>query len=343
MRSWPRSTADGSAALQPGDNDMLTWNRRGLTLIELLVVIAIIGVLIGLLLPAVQKAREAANAAKCQNNLKQIGLAMHSHHDAHGCLPPAFRQSDSPMPPGGRPSQKRLDRPPPIVFEKPYYPGWGWAAILLPFIEQTALARRINFDMPTESESYRELITLPMAMYTCPTDQYTGRFWILDTINKDLVEASTNSYAACMGGYDGTRYQGPYDTNGLFFANSRISLSEIPDGTSTTLAVGERMAWFCQAPWAGVFTFGTLRTTPDAPVYTAVIDPPPFMVVSRIAMRGLNDPFSQPYDFFSPHPSVNYFLFADGSVKGLRFTTEVNILRALATRGEGEPIPGDAY
>src|SRR5437868_6791709 len=110
--------------------------RRGFTLIELLVVIAIIGVLIGLLLPAVQKIREAASRIQCTNNLKQIGLALHSYHNTNGSFPPGY--IDGNTDPASTP-------------DNDVGPGWGWAAFLLPYLEQGNAFNQINFSQPVGS------------------------------------------------------------------------------------------------------------------------------------------------------------------------------------------------
>src|SRR5262249_51391386 len=159
-----------------------------------------------------------------------------------------------------------------------------------------------------------EVLRTPLAAYACPSDPRAGRFFIGDYYyNADLAEAATNSYAACHGGYDGTYYAGVETGNGLFWRNSQVRLADVRDGTSATVAVGERAALFARAPWAGVVTGGTLRTTPDAPVYLSDTLPPPYMVLAKFGIRPLNTRDAQLYDFFSPHPAACLFVFADGA------------------------------
>lgn len=317
--------------------------RTGFTLIELLVVIAIIAVMIGLLLPAVQRVRESANQTKCRNNLKQIALALHNRHDALGSFPPSYLDTFVPPPdppPEPRPGAKRIrDMPPPtIVFDAPIKPAWGWAAFLLPYVEQQPLYARIDFTVSVDRPGSAEARTTPLAIYTCPSDLYTGVFFGKSTFLNDFYQAATNSYAACHGGYDGLSYPRPEVGTGVFWRNSAVKFGDIADGTSSTVAVGERAAWLTQAAWAGVLPKTVVVTTPGAPVLQSMVLPNTAAHAARFALKYLNDQYSEPYDFFSPHNGVVYFGFCDGSVRGLQSSVFPTILQALGTRAAGEAI-----
>jgi prepilin-type N-terminal cleavage/methylation domain-containing protein/prepilin-type processing-associated H-X9-DG protein len=332
-------------------------SRRAFTLIELLIVIAILSVLLGLLLPAVQKAREAANRAHCQNNLRQIGIAMFLYADTQGSLPAGYlyqasAESSNPPPapaPGSGPkgieAKQVLDRPPPRqpgAGPQPNSPGWGWAALILNQIEQGNLAQQINYTWPVESVSALTVRTTLLSIYTCPSDTSTGLFTVQSEDNVNIATAATNSYAACFG-FGGLLDTEPDSGNGAFFRNSHTRITDISDGTSSTLLVGERAALFAQGPWAGVITGGTIRTTPGAPVYSSLTDLAPVMVLARVWNKFLNDPNSQPPDFFSPHGQVVQFLFADGSVHAPSSGTDLTVLQALATIAGGEVVDGNGF
>ena len=312
------------------------------TLIEILVVIGIISVLIGLLLPAVQKVREAAARAKCANNLKQIGLALHQHHNDLGALPPGYFWKDNPaiavfildrVEP-------KVDWPNPVAYIKPEWPGWGWAAFILPYLEQQSLFNSIDFNAPTVGPQAEAIRTTMLSIYTCPSDRPTGLFTIYGRRGQRVVEAGTSSYAACFGA-NGDLYNAPATSNGLFARNSAVRFDDIKDGLSNTFAIGERGALFAQTPWFGVVDQGSIRTTSGAPVYNSFIHPAPAMVMARFKTRTLNDTWSEPLEFFSPHHGSMNALFADGSVRTISFAASMDYLLAIATRADGETVPAE--
>lgn len=184
----------------------------GFTIIELLVVMAIIGVLVALILPAVQSAREAARRTECKSHLSQLGIALHNYHDAHRVFPPGWigMRAGRPATDGGN--------------------GAGWGTMILPHLEQTALFGRFDARLDIHgpvNAAFREVF---LPVFVCPTDP-APQSWISDS-PLGQIRLATASYV----GVSGTG-----STNsGVFFLNSRVSLERIKDGASNTLLVGER-------------------------------------------------------------------------------------------------------
>lgn len=304
---------------------MRSKDRLGFTLIELLVVIAIVAILIGLLLPAVQKVREAASRASCQNNLHQLGLGLQNYQDTLGSFPSGYL---CPNP------QSDYDYT---------SPGWGWAALLLPYLEQGNLARQINFTLPIEDPSNLTARTTIVKMYVCPSDRDTGVFTVYSKSNAALTQAATNSYAANHG--TGIDLDDELDNfNGMFSRNSHVRFADVTDGYSNTIAIGERASLFTKAAWAGAVSFGSTRITPGAPVSNpSAIEDAPTQALAHVDVESINDPTGNEEDFYTPHGTTAIFLFADGSVHGISTNVGLSVLQALCTRNGGEPINPAAF
>lgn len=312
--------------------------RHAFTLIELLVVIAVISILVSLLIPAVQAAREAARRTQCRNNLKQFGLGLQLYHDAHKLFPPGYLYDGPALPPPpGIPRSAWLLDSPFWGYVMPNDPGWSWLALCLPYLEQNALYRQINFAYRVDLPQNDAIRTHRIALAVCPSDSESGVFTVFNNVGLPVSRAHSTSYAASYG-CKGMINTNPDHGNGMFFRNRKIRLSDIVDGTSNTFALGERPALFTQVPWAGVITSGAARTTPGAPVYTSAVHQSPVMVLARVNNASLNSPYSEPYDFFSPHNGIVYFLFADGSVRPLSSTMDLPSLHALATIAGGDVV-----
>lgn len=279
---------------------------KAFTLVELLVVIAIIGVLVALLLPAVQAAREAARRAQCVNNLKQLTLATHLFADSHNHLPsgstPDFNANGVPQ----------------------YRGAWGWGALILPEIEQEPLADLLGVRRRTLAEAIidgnstepqvAEALRTPLTSFRCPSDvggDIVSELEIrtrapLRASGSSKTEGAVSNYAAVMGLFE----SGAYPNNGAFFADSEKRFGQITDGSSNTMALGERHGVGCAAAyWAGP---GNARGTSWGGAYGAlgrVSTPLNFIDPTHV------DDCTE--GFASLHPGGANFSFCDGSVQFL--------------------------
>jgi prepilin-type processing-associated H-X9-DG protein len=157
-----------------------------------------------------------------------------------------------------------------------------------------------------------------------------------------VCDAYTNSYTGCFGSSIAIATH-PTLGDGVLYKNSQVRMVDIADGTSMTFLVGERAALFAKGTWSGAITGGTCRTTPGAPVWAARADPPHVLVMGRCWLRGLMDPWAEPYDFFGAHRNQVPFLFADGSARSISSATDPSVLMALATRDGGEVVSAGDY
>ncbi|PQO38386.1 DUF1559 domain-containing protein [Blastopirellula marina] len=307
--------------------------RKGFTLVELLVVIAIIGVLISLLLPAVQQAREAARRMQCSNNLKQFGLAFHNYHDTYLSFPNANHPT-------------------------PTYPGggynMGWAPKLFDFIEQGTRMDTMKTFSPnpiTELGPFRatgaphfgdQPIWGPVPGYSCPSSTQGDRTIDITSYSWTSQQGALH-YRGCMGRYEDV--VNPSDNADFRWANSGIlcpdrtnRMADVTDGTSNTILLGESSSsqgWTDgqKKGWGGLHSwcFGMYWyvDTKRLGIDHKVIQFP-------INWTGTFNANSTPYSSY--HPGGAMFLLADGSVRFLSETINMNTYKSLGTRGNGEVV-----
>lgn len=271
--------------------------RAGFTLVEVVVSIAVIGVLAALLLPAVQRSREAARRAQCQNNLRQIGIALHAYHATYRVFPPGWI---NPM-------------------------GWSWSTQILPELDQAALfgALQVTDGTMQPPDSGTEL-DVPLAAFVCPSDLGPERnpFY-----SSDFVTGYHKSNYPAVNGDGNSIQQIPGLLTGTFGANSRIGLKNLLDGSSSTAIVGERRLtdlyrgaiWMRSTNQFGTFIMssaavGTIGSTVTINSYDARI-----------------------IGFGSAHPGGGHFLFGDGAVTFVSDAIDPYVGRRIANRNDGQP------
>jgi prepilin-type N-terminal cleavage/methylation domain-containing protein/prepilin-type processing-associated H-X9-DG protein len=289
--------------------------KRAFTLVELLVVIAIIGVLVALLLPAIQAARESARRMQCQNNLKQIGLGLLNYESNHKVFPPGYI---SDIDASGNDTG----------------PGWGWAALILPQMEEASLYSQIHQDLPIEDAANKVARVTPVPNYFCPTEDFRRTWTAKSSGGTPICDVAESNYVAVYGtGEPGS------DGDGMFFRNSKVTTKDITDGTSKTLAAGERTHQLGPATWVGSVTGAALYPQDENNQAQNVMEGGPGMTLGHAGENATPGSDHQDINqFYSLHGSGAHFLFADGHVTFLRSDMNYDTYLALATRAGGETI-----
>jgi len=278
--------------------------RSGFTLIELLVVSGIIGVLVALVVPAVQNVRESANRTVCQNNLRQMGLALHSYYTIYNSYPAAYTSQTS----------------------SPALPGWGWGTTLLPYLEQAPLWEGLNpqnsiFGGGANPAPATPLTQTCLPVFRCPSDVGTP-------LNTQRFSHATSNYRAVAG--TGVAYPPLFTPNedfgGVMFQNSQITMASITDGTSNTLALGECSFNMTKNYWGAIWVGMTGLNTDGARVSDVMW----WIDQTSSTING-----SSPQSFSSSHSGGAYFVFCDGSVRFFSDGADITTLRYMAGRNDG--------
>ena len=318
---------------------------RGFTLVELLVVIAIIGTLVGLLLPAVQSARESARRSACQNNLKQLGVALHNYHDAMRSFPRGNKCTTSALPPtSASPGDPTATREP-------------WTVAILPYAENVALYNSFDFNQAFSSHvnQSRQQTTLPGSnpnpaaqntrnpLFQCPSDPELPASPLKNNYFGVMGGVTASGQGAAWVGASPTSYE--IYNNGILFLNSARGIKNITDGTSKTFLVGETIYQYNLPSekfygWGqGVRTHseGDKNFLQNVAATKSVINSKP-----QQDAAGVYAHLVWQTTFSSSHPGGTQFLTADGGVSFVSETVNLTIYRQMGVVNDGAPVGGGA-
>ncbi len=342
--------------------------KSGFTLIELLVVIAVIGVLMGLLLPAVQKVREAAGRVKCQNNLKQLGLALHHYESANGRFPPAYITTN----PAANGSAFGIDygddnRNGPT--------GFAWGVFLLPFIEQENLYRQFDLTQPCWAPVNAGPARTKLSLFLCPSATGGSDGFAVEKNTGDPVRGTPftpavvfahSHYVTNAGVHQpwgrATAYSYDFDVpepvaangnrpariDGPFYRNSRTAVAAVPDGLSNTVFLGEHTSLLSNKTWVGVVPGAVtcprldLRPWPSecntGGCLVGVHSGPDTHDHPQVIIHAPNNPFGHTDEMYAEHPGGANVLLGDGSVRFVSQFVNPFTWVALSTRDGGEAV-----
>jgi prepilin-type N-terminal cleavage/methylation domain-containing protein/prepilin-type processing-associated H-X9-DG protein len=336
---------------------------EGFTLIELLVVIALVSMLIALLLPAVQGAREAARRAQCLNNMKQIGLAIANYESALGCLVPGYISSPAPM------TQLGVlgDNPDPITNDNG--PGWGWLALLLPYAEQGPLYNAINVNLPTWVADNGTAVLTQLEVFLCPAANNPNATCPMVDVNRNLLPVANQHFARANYqynmGWNDTSIQPPnqsYDDpvkgcNGPIYRNSHVPYAGVTDGLCYTVIASEKTPYLADASWVGIIpgyrhfaynAFASIGTggpglNYDYPGSILASHSGPSLYEVPQVIHPPNSPVGHTDEFYARHPGGANALMGDGSVRFIKQSINLLVWQALSSRAVGEVISADSF
>ncbi|MEQ8211998.1 MAG: DUF1559 domain-containing protein [Lacipirellulaceae bacterium] len=347
-------------------------HREGFTLVELLVVIAIMGVLVGLLLPAVQAAREAARRSQCTNHLKQMGLAMQNYESAHRELPPGYLSNSH---------SSSVAVKDPATWDAE--PGWGWGAHLLDYLEQSTISLGVHKQEPIWDADHRALIRTKIPTFLCPSSTGSQEsFLVQDESGNPLslgggnIEVGRSHYVAshgqesCWGDCGGASSQVIFSNiytqakttinhnrdvsliaDGPFYRNSKTRFKDITDGLSNTIFLGEHSSALSEKTWVGVipgaFTHPLFRSPENGEDSAATL-----VLVHAGPSGGEEDanglPIIHPVNFpayhvgqmFSEHPGGGNIGLGDGSTRFITDDVDLFVFAEWSSIAERE-VPNE--